>query len=234
MPSYDCRADVGDMRYYRQNSRLPERLNPPDHAATCAVCKREAHDGSEIELTEHDGEKSVGTHFVCETCLDARLRSSMWRTATVDALDAITEAAHLSDDLHPLARAERVAAIIAERDSLRAQLAERQVVVPPYSVGDKHKAGVDHDPAWQCAHQAGYDLASSRAKAIDHATECVVGRDLLTLLEQFPLAVDAFLAESAPWTSPQGSCAVSELIEIAGRRLGYMLEQLAALREGRG
>ena len=143
---------------------------------------------------------------------------------------------------HEAGKADEVATLRVRVADLEAQLAERRVVVPELTAGDMDKGCresgcFDPDsPATTCFRdgmEVGYALAASRVRAIDPATEVVVAKWRLEVLEKFPLAVDAFLAESTPWTSPNGPCAVSDLVEIAGRRLGYMLEQLAALREGK-
>lgn len=119
MPSYDCRADVGDMRYYRQNYSLPERLDPPDAASECAICHRVTEDGRDLDLCDEAVEAmhsaamirlaaavETGHQWVCDACLDD-LHAAQER-CRAEALDTISDALDLDDYEHPALRARKV------------------------------------------------------------------------------------------------------------------------------
>lgn len=104
---------------------FPERLNPPDDAGECAICKREAHDGREIELCDEDVEGlrsrsmitlvarvETGSQWVCERCqqdLDA-----IHCKANADAFRALSDALGWDSDEHPALHVRRLVTEIEE------------------------------------------------------------------------------------------------------------------------
>lgn len=110
------------------HSPFNERLNPPNHAATCAICKRETHDGRELELCDEAVEAvhsaamirlsahiPTGMQFVCESCLDD-LHAAQERHRA-EAFDAISDALDLDEYEHPALRARKMIAMLRPKFS---------------------------------------------------------------------------------------------------------------------
>lgn len=107
---------------------FPERLDPPDAASECAICRRDTEDGRDIELCDEAVEAihsaamirltaavETGHQWVCDACLDD-LHAAQERCRD-EAFDVISDALNLDVYEHPALRARKVVSMLRPKFS---------------------------------------------------------------------------------------------------------------------
>lgn len=106
---------------------FPERLDPPDAAGECAICKRVTEDGRDLDLCDEavyrlrerkkinqGTNMPTGVQFVCEDCQED-LINAVPAIDHASALSEISDALGLDEYEHPALRARKVLAMLSYR-----------------------------------------------------------------------------------------------------------------------